>query len=382
MTDRDLYEVLDRAADPVGEVDLLVAAWAVGCRQRRRRRAAWVASGGVLVAATLLGAVPLVGWLSGTETPAPAGQSEAPEPGEASDTAQGPDSDVRRGAPAVLVLGDNFTLGDSRTLDTATTAQVEGGQWQLMDGGLRPIYPQGVGVRLTHSAGEWAVRACGLDIKVAGGVADGRVELTDDWQILPDPDPGASCVGGPWHSAGEWQDLMATRPWVGTTDGTLVLAGWAGQSPQLVEASMAFARADEPDPRTGPESPVTFTDLEDEWVEVPAERARAALTDEAWVDADPAHRLRLQKIRLPDTGEVLSLQGCNDLETPAFWSVSGGTLVLGATSGTDMMCYDEAALEDRLAPALFGSYPRMRLSGDYLVVTGGVPEEFVPGPLG
>lgn len=372
MTDHDLYEVLDRAADPVGEVDLLEAAWTGGRRQRNRHRVGWAAAGGVLVAAAVLGVVSVAGPLGADEPPAPAGETDAP---------MGPDGDVERGTPEVLVFGDDFTLGESRLLEAATTSDVETGQWQLMEG-LQPVYPQGVGVRLTYTDGEWTVRACGLDLRAQGGIAAGRVEITSHWRVLPDPDPGAGCAGGRWHSVAEWESLMAREPWVGTADGTLVLAGWTPEdlwtgerSPLLAEATMAFARTGVADPEAGAESAVTSEMLDDQWVEVPAAQATAALGDRSWADPDPR-----KLVRMGMSDDAFHLSGsCNRMWMPGFWSLDAQTFLLGGFL-TTAGCTKEASEQDSLVQALFSSYPQMRVNGDYLVVTGRVPEELVSAP--
>lgn len=380
MTHKDLHDALDRAADPVGEVDLVDAAWGAGRAQRTRRRTA-IGVGGAIAAAAVVGAVALSGGLQQQGSPDPAGtpgpSGTQAEP-DGTPTAGESDGSPTAGERVALVFGDDGAWEYSGELEPASADQIAGGQWQLMDltDPADGVDPAGLDIRLTFGGDQWAVRACGLDMRATGTVDQGSVAVTGDWEVVPDPDPETSCGDTPWPTQGEWQELLESGP-VLTVDGaTLVMTGWVGDTPELVEAAMAFATRGDSGPQPGSPTPATLADLEQDWVEVAAVGAAQVLGNGPWIDVAPD-----QAVQLLVGDEVLAFEGCNEIGWPAYW-LNGADLIVDPAAGwtTLVGCPDGPGQEDELVQALLGSGPDLRLDGDYLVVTGQVPADLLEVP--
>lgn len=410
MTRKDLHDALDRAADPVGEVDLLAQAWRTGRQQRTRRQVARRVGAGGLLAATLVGIVALSSGPPELSATDPAGSdvaasgpldsatastaSRAPT-GATPDRGRGPTTkpltvDEPTAFPEVefppsgqietLVLSDGPWL-PSGTMEPLTVDAAQDKRWYVVDMTAEPPAPYGIYTDggLTLRDGVWRIRDCGVDISGPGTVVDSQLVVTGDIVVVPDPDPGASCA--PLAVSGqEWQDLMESEPSLMVDGSILVLTALKGDDPLLTNVSMVFARAGVGSPRGGPTAEVSWEDLAHEWVEVPGAIASREVGGGVWADADPDGQARLSA----DEHRLRWSTACWESTAVAAWlhSREGGTEVRTAYDAPvrEDTCGSAQQAEVRVLTAILEGRPQMHLYGDYLILNAWLDPQLLIDP--
>lgn len=397
MTHKDLHDALERAADPVGEVDLVDAAWSAGRAQRTRRRTAIGVGGAAMAAAAVVGAVALSGGLQQQGSPDPAGTpgpsgTQAEPDGTPTDGVdqseptriETPSGFPPRGTHVVLAFAADKDWEPSGDLEPATAeATVDRDYWLIEPETLgtepEPVAPDGTGIQLSFDGQQVSVRGCGLDMQ-APGTVDGTVQVLGDWQVEPDPDPGIACVWHEWLGQDRWREFLGAGPTVASDGPILVLSGLVGDEPIREDTSVVFTRLGVADPQNGVYRAATWRDLSQGWVELGPERAGEELTGAPVADPNPDHAVTLDS---PGTGEVTIDTGCNGVGLTGWLRASGegDSSLLGVLMPvTAMGCTGPTDTEESLWAALLSGQNTVSINGDYLTVQGWPPTDLVQTP--
>lgn len=126
--------------------------------------------------------------------------------------------------PAVIVLGPDGRGAPGPDPEAMDADDLVGTTWRVLDpaAGMEPYYADSdLFASLTFDGSRWAVRDCGLDLS-APGTAGEQVRITGEWELGPDPDPGAACASA--ANSGGWVDFMGGHPWISRSGQTLVLS--------------------------------------------------------------------------------------------------------------------------------------------------------------
>ena len=377
MSDDEIRDALERAADVVPDPDLSQTAWYAGRSRKRRTSRAWWGAGAAAAAAAVIGAVAWGGFpLLGDSGPAGTAGDEAGQTATVEPT-PGPDAQGMHGQPEVLA----FTSGDGALEHTGVLQPWTGDSgsettWRLMDDlGQEPLFPDGAGITLAFDGSTWSLRGCGLSMRAEGTMSDGRVDLTGDWAIEPDPDPGASCVWHTWLDPDRWQSFFDSAPVVGQDGTSLLLSGSVGAEPTLEHLAVGFARTGVTDPETAPARAATWEDLAAGWVEAPVDDDLvAAIPEHTFVGhgdgTDPPVELTS-----PQAGEVSIGGGCGPTLLDESWLLdTGGTAAFLDPHAffTASLCEAPGAEQQSMVTSLLRSGGTVTVHGDYLVVQGWV----------
>lgn len=409
MSDEQIRDALERAADVVPDEDLSHTAWYAGRSRKRRTSRAWWGAGAAAAAAAVVGVIALnSGALSLPESgPAGTGGDESGATATAVPEIHDPRQSLR-GEPTTLAFtsqdGDLSESGleHSGVLVPWSAGAGSPATWRLVEEvPAVPVFPDGDGIVLTFDGGLWSVRGCGVSMQAPGSVLGSRVAITGEWDIEPDPDPGASCVSHQWLDAQRWASFLGSAPYVGQDGTTLVLNGSVGDVP-LEQVAVGFARpeatyraAGGPDSE-GPARAATWDDLAGGWVAAPLEDLTAQVRGFQFVDAqgtpnagpssdsssDPAVRLTS-----PTTGE-LTVEGCAGGWFPESWLLGGeDASVFADPLGyfrpvSAVGCTGPGTQEQALVSALLRGQAELTVHGDYLVIEGWIsPDALGPPPL-
>lgn len=383
MTNKDVHEALDRAADVVPDRDLTAAAWAEGRRIRARRRSAWLGGASGLVAAVMVGIVVLTGGgpVGGTD---PADRSGSGQPDDRADQV---DTSVPRwpeaapqGERVVLAFTDATEWEVSGTLEewAGGAGELDGMLIRELQPAFRSHFPTvpHTGTEIRFDGQSWQVDDCGLRLEGPGGIVSGRAQVSGEWTVTSAPDGAADC-GPLWSRPEQWQAFFASAPRVGRDGDLVILDGWVGSEPPRVEASMAFLHVGS-EGRTGERREVSWEDLRDQWVEADPATASQAIGLPVSVDLAPD----LDAVLTSSGPGEFQVQSCNRLFVESSWlRISASERVELVTAGmatTLAGCGGPGGEQDRLLQSLLAGGATMARYGDYLYVAGWVPETLDP----
>ncbi|MCK0111966.1 hypothetical protein MWU75_07425 [Ornithinimicrobium sp. F0845] len=382
MSDDELFDALERAADIVPDRDLSQTAWYAGRSRKRRTSRAWWGAGGAVAAAAVVGAVAWGGGALQLPDSGPAGTAgdDSRQTSDAEPTLGGDEQPVS-GQPTVLQFIDGSEeVEPTGVLEPWAPPNGTVSAWLLQE----VMGSGGAGVTLTFDSGLWLVRGCGLDMKAPGAVEDGRARVTGTWEIDPDPDPGAACVSHPWLDAARWESFLGEGPLVARDGTTLLMSGTIGAQPVFEPVSAGFARADVTDPQVGPARAATWDDLAQDWVEAPLEYLTAQIHGREFVDTEPDPETDLQ-LTSPEVGVLrITGPGCVGGGFTQSWLLpTGGTsLFLDPEQfRTAIGCFEPGARQESLVTGMLTGGAEISVHGDYLVIDGWVdPAFFDPQP--
>lgn len=402
MSDEEIRDLLDLGAEgmPYGPPIDGEATWAAG--RRHRVRYSWGTGLAAAAAAAAIGIVWSQGLPGGDDvTPPPAGGTETPvqptlpegevttatddDPddatGEETESGQGPEAGIPEvlGPPVLVVLSEG-EWEPTGQLTPLTAQEAQGRRWlpvttdsESPEVGTDP----GNGRGLSFDGDTWRIRDCGIDISGPGTVEDGRLMITGELTIDPDPDPGAACLMP--VTSQEWAALLTGGPQVGTDGEILVLSGGTGQE-QLEPAGLALVPDGVSDPRGGPVSPVSAEDLAAGLTELSAEQAAGDVGVSDLRDPQPDHATSLSM----QDGVVTVDVGCAEpLTGPAWFSQVGPEdymWQLTAALPADPDCAGPSAQDAELWRQMLARGAFLHRFGDYVVVDAWA-DPAVSGPV-
>lgn len=390
MSDNEIRDALDRAADVVPHQDLSHTAWSAGRSRKRRTYRAWWGASGAVAAAALVGAIAWNGGGLSLPDSGPAGTA-GDDVARTSDAGQtsGTDEPARSGQPTILTFTSEkgeIEPPAGGVLEPWTPDDGSAMTWHLTDELRWLVDPEQVerhdpNVTLTLEQDTWSVRGCGLAMQAPGTVTDGRVAITGDWDVDPDPDPGASCTPNPtpWRDSEWWQSLLSGSPLVARDDTTLLMSGTVGQEPVLEPVSVGFARSDVTAPKVEAARAATWEDLAQGWMEVPLEGLMAQFPDREFVDTEPGPDADV-RLSSPGIGDV-DVTGCETRGLTQSWLLDIGeaTLFLDSHEAAygDYLCGAPGDRQQSLVSGLLSSGAEISVHGDYLVIDGWVDPGFL-----
>lgn len=381
MTRKEIKDLFERGVEDVVEIDFVEAA-REGARRTRRRRMTLAGTSVVGLAAAGVVAVSVLGGLpdGGTTVP-PAETSVGLTDGDA----------VPVGDPVLLVFSEaDLRMVPGGIAEPATLDDLLDVTWRmqhLLPGpgtsgepvGDPRFEPSSLATTLTFDGEAIEVDATCLRMSAPAEIGEGgRLGITGDWFVDPDPAPGAACVGTAeqWAQRAEaWQRLLAGGPLLSMSGRQLLLSGFTGTSTGdwswvpvelTVERSEPAKQGQEP---TGP-----WADASGLWV-------------------DPAHDPSEEQLRLGSGVSMRVVGGkaggsftvenaCQRVGTGTTWLRTDGVLLSDATAQIPQAeCTD--AQSDALAQpdagiALLQAMPRVSVDGDILTVEGWVQEDLAP----
>lgn len=375
MSRDQLHRLLDRATDGTPAVDLAETAWAQAHRRQHRTVALGLGGAG-MAAATVVTAVALGGGLGPSPTPAPAD----------------PDSVAQVdpvGEPVLIALSaDGAAPIPSGAAVAATPEDVAGRAWQVSplvawssQIGDPRLVQSTTPVTLTFDADRFVVRAPCVQMSAAGEVAaGGRIVTTGEWDVHPDPDPGADCVRDPAEDVAAWQRFFAQQPLLSLDGETLLVSGFTGapDRPELIPVSVHLLRDD-----TGPAGLSGMAAYLGDWAD---DDDAVGPTGSTPMLLGRGLYLRIDRL---GPGLKVGLRGaCEDDGLSATWLREDGLLLGGGLAssegascwppltGADAQAFSATA---ELLHPLLGSGPWLDLDGDRLTITGWLQEDLVPG---
>ncbi|QDO87411.1 hypothetical protein FNH13_02900 [Ornithinimicrobium ciconiae] len=393
MSDDEIRDALERAADVVPDPDLSHTAWYAGRSRKRRTSRAWWGAGGAVAAAALVGAIAWNGGALSLPDSGPAGTAgdDTALTSEAGPTS-GTDEPARSGQPTMLTFtsekGEIEPTGG--VLEPWAPEEESATTWHLTDELMWMVRPEQAdqhdpNVTLTLEQGTWSVRGCGLAMQAPGTVTDGQMTITGDWDVDADPDPGAACVPDrtPWRDSQWWESLLSGSPLLARDGTTLLLSGTVGEQPVFDRVSVGFKRSGVTEPQIGAGRAATWEDLAQDWVEAPVDELMAQVPGREFVDTEPDPEADLQ-LTSPGVGD-LSISGCRDGGFTQSWLLdSGGTalfldpLEVRAAVG----CIGPGARQESLVTGMLTNGSEISVHGDYLIIDGWVdPTVLDPQPI-
>lgn len=306
-------------------------------------------------------------------TPPPDDASTTREPREEEGAQEPPastDPPEPAGVPQVALLSEG-EWAPTGELTPLTTEEATGRRWlpvSTLSGspevGTDPDGDRG----LSFDGSSWGIRDCGVDITVAGGIEDGVLVTTGEPEVVPDPDPGASCTG-PLMSE-HWSSILTGEPRVSTDGQILVISGATGQTP-VEPAGLALAPEGLQAPQGGPTTVVTAEDLAAGLQEVPGDTAAQDVGVSDVRDPQPEHATTLSL----EDGVVTIDVGCAaPLQGPAWFSHVGPAEVnwqLTAALPDVPECDGAAAQDAELWRQMLGQGAFLHHFGDYVIVDSG-----------
>lgn len=395
MSENEIRDALERAADAVPDQDLSHTAWSAGRSRKRRTSRAWWGASGAVAAATLAGVIAWNGGALSLPDSGPAGTAgdDAARTSEAGPTSW-TDESVRSGQPTMLTFtsekGEIEPPGGG-VLEPWNPDDGSATTWHLTDDLMWLVEPEQAedhdpGITLTLEQGTWSVRGCGLALQAPGTVIDGRVVTTDAWDIDPDPDPGVACAPSPtpWRDSEWWQSLLSGSPLVARDGTVLLMSGTVGQEPVHEPVSVGFTRSDVTDPKAGAARAATWEDLTQDWVEAPLEHLTAQIPDREFVDTetDPDADLQLTSSEIGDLS--ITGSGCVGGGFTHSWllDTGGSSLFLDQQEfRTAVGCFGPGARQESLITGMLTTGAQISIHGDYLVIDGWVdPAAIDPQP--
>lgn len=380
MNDQQLRDLLESAADPVGEVDLVESAWRRGRSARTRQRLTWIGVGGALVAAAVLTGTQ--DW-SGEIAPATNGPDDAASTSTSGSVNASPPTS---GEAVSMTFTKDAGAQEGAALASATDpGLVRGGTWRLshlsssQDGELFGA----LGAELRFDGATWSMTACGVESRAEGVLDLGRIRIIGTWQSK-EAESSAGCSPDAL-SAQQWQNLLSSGPEVGVNDSTLVLHAWGGPDRKHQDTDVAIAFAPRGvEPVLGPPTALPNAGLlEQEWQEVPAQEAAELflLPGTQWLDIAPE-----QTVTMSLESGSLSVTTCQTWSIEHTWvndfeSVNNGVAGLLVAAGdvtlSEPRCPGAAGEERQALAKILRTHPQVYLFGDYLVIQGWAPNALI-----
>ncbi|WP_256840626.1 hypothetical protein [Ornithinimicrobium faecis] len=392
MSKNEIRDALDRAAEMVPDPDLSHTAWSAGRSRKRRTSRAWWSAGGAVAAATLVGAIAWNGGALSLPDSGPAGTAgdDTARTSEAGPTS-GVEEPDRSGQPTMLAFtSEKGEIGHAGGVlepwapDNGSTTT-----WHLTDelmwmGGPEQAEQHDPGITLTLEEGTWSVRGCGLSLQAPGTVTEGRVVITGDWDVDPDPDPAATCVPNraSWRDSEWWETLLSGSPLVAQDGTTLLLSGTVGEEPVLEPVSVGFKLSDVATPQIGAARAATWEDLAQDWMEVPLEDLTAQFPGREFVDTETEPEADL-KLTSPGVGDLSIAGGCGGGFTQSWLLDTGEAAIFHDPFEVVLAvgCDGPGVRQQSLVTGMLRDGGEISVHGDYLVIDGWVnPTVLDPQP--